>query len=131
MLREAAGSGSYRIDLSAVTDTNELLGRYTMDSGGTAHWQPGILARPMEEGKPVILENLETAPRETLQMLEMLHKHGRIPLAGKGINSEGKLDHVASREGFQVLATMNPSGYAGRKAVPNSIREIFSSIVTI
>jgi midasin len=103
--------------LNEQTDAKSLLGLYTTSTtGGSFVWQPGIFTRAMEEGKWVIIEDIDRAPSEVIGLL--------LPVIDTGVLLlPNRREQVRAAEGFRILATMRHSGdsVASRELLPRSL----------
>jgi hypothetical protein len=122
------GQGVVRINLSAQTDTSELLGRY-LPTGGDGRaawrWQDGRVVRALREGAWVIFDEINLAEPAVLERLNPLLE--AIP--GLVLTEhDGEVfgpDGTAIHPSFRVFATMNPVSYAGRCALSPALRDRF------
>jgi len=119
------GSDVKCVTLSSTTDRSDLLGRYVLDSKRSHQWVNGPLTDAMEQGKPLILEGLESASGVVIKLLGVLNKYGQLPLADKGQGSDGAFEFVKSENGFKLLATFNPCGHTEKKELPSEVQTIF------
>lgn len=68
-----------KIHLGEQTDAKLLLGTYTSgDKPGTFQWNTGVLTSAVQEGKWVLVEDIDKAPTEILSILLSLLKRERL-----------------------------------------------------
>lgn len=94
-----------KIHLGDQTDPKVLLGTYVSTSTpGSFRWQAGVLTTAVQEGRWVLIEDIDLAPAEVLSVLLPLleTKHLFIPSRG---------EKIKAKEGFQLFGT--------RSFVPN------------
>ena len=123
------GQPVVRINLSAQTDTSELIGRYmpTGDGEGRAAWRwlDGRVVRAMREGWWVVFDEINLAEPAVLERLNsLLEANPSLVLTehdGEIFGSGGTPIHPS----FRIFATMNPSTYAGRAPLSPAFRDRF------
>jgi hypothetical protein len=125
------GSPVTRVCLSSTTDRGELLARTVTETNGSPQWANGPLTEAMEQGKPLVLDGLESASREIVKLLRVVTRFGQLPLADRGLQSDGTFATVKAQEGFKLLGTFNPGGAAGIKELPGEVRDIFDVQVNL
>jgi len=96
-----------------------------------AEWSPAV-----EQGKPIILEDLDHAPREMFKFLNILGRSGMVPVYGKGRSKEGSFEYAKAADGFQMLATVTTSGnskseYAEKKNEPGTVWYTFNKTINL
>ena len=105
------------LHLNEQTDAKSLIGLYTTSATeGSFIWQPGILTRAMEEGKWVVIEDIDRAPSEVTGVL--------LPITDKGLlQLPNRRGQVRAADGFRIFATMRRSDepVASRKTLPRSL----------
>ena len=111
-----------RLNLSAQTDTGELVGRFTPDEGGWA-WRDGLVVQALKRGWWLIFDELNLAEPQILERLNpLLERAPSLTLSerdGRLIGGGGEPVH----ERFRVFATMNPSEYVGRAPLSPAYRD--------
>jgi midasin len=110
-------SSMITLHLNEQTDAKSLLGLYTTSAtGGSFVWQPGIFTRAMEEGKWVIIEDIDRAPSEVIGLLLPVIESGVLLLPNRR-------ERVRAAEGFRILATMRQPDNSGasRELLPRSL----------
>ena len=111
-----------RLNLSAQTDTGELIGRYTPAEGGWA-WRDGLVVEALTRGWWLILDELNLAEPQVLERLNsLLERAPSLTLSerdGRLIGAQGEPIH----ERFRVFATMNPAEYVGRAPLSPAYRD--------
>jgi midasin len=109
-------SSMITLHLNDQTDAKSLIGLYTTSATGSFVWQPGILTRAMEEGKWVVIEDIDRAPSEVIGVL--------LPIIDKGVLLlPNRREEVRAADGFRILATMRRSdeSLASRELLPRSL----------
>lgn len=88
------------LHLNEQSDAKLLLGIYTTgDTPGSFVWKPGVLTTAVQEGRWVLIEDLDRTPNEVLGTL--------LPLIEKGeLFIPNRKDKVYAAEGFRILATV-------------------------
>ena len=111
-----------RLNLSAQTDTGELIGRFSPGEGGW-RWVDGLVVESMSRGWWLILDELNLAEPQVLERLNsLLERHPSLTLSerdGRLIGGAGFPIH----ERFRVFATMNPAEYVGRAPLSPAYRD--------
>ncbi|KEF59451.1 uncharacterized protein A1O9_04295 [Exophiala aquamarina CBS 119918] len=117
LVREAARllnklSTMITLHLNEQTDAKSLLGLYTSSADGeTFSWRPGVLTKAMQQGRWVLIEDIDRAPAEVMGVLRPILESGELFIVGRK-------ERIIPAEGFHILATMRTSG--GRRRTPNS-----------
>ncbi|EMR10018.1 hypothetical protein PNEG_01773 [Pneumocystis murina B123] len=93
-----------RIYLGDQIDIRSLIGTYTSSTPGVFEWKPGVLTRAVQEGKYVLIEDIDKASNDIISvLLPLLEKNElEIPSRGEKINADF---------GFQIIATMSINIY--------------------
>jgi len=111
-----------RLNLSAQTDTGELIGRFSPAEGGW-RWVDGLVVESMTRGWWLILDELNLAEPQVLERLNsLLERHPSLTLSerdGRLIGGAGAQLH----ERFRIFATMNPAEYIGRAPLSPAYRD--------
>lgn len=111
-----------RLNLSAQTDTGELIGRYTPSEEGW-RWSDGLVVEALSRGWWLILDELNLAEPQVLERLNsLLERSPSLTLSerdGRLIGGAGAPIH----ERFRVFATMNPAEYVGRAPLSPAYRD--------
>lgn len=103
------------LHLNEQTDAKLLIGMYTSDnSSGSFTWHPGILTKAVTEGRWVVIEDLDRAPKEILSTIlpllkrrELLVPHWR--------------ESVRAARGFKLIATIRSHANSrGEEVIPGS-----------
>ena len=88
------------LHLNEQTDAKLLIGMYTMDSTpGSFVWRPGVLTQAVQEGRWVLIEDIDQAPTEVISVLLPLIEHGELLIPNRG-------ERVRAARGFKLIATM-------------------------
>ena len=92
------------LHLDAETDAKSLLGAYVCgDAPGEFSWQPGALARALDAGRWVLLEDVDGAPAEVMSALQPLLEGRPLPIPGRG-------GECAPSPGFHLFASITQRG---------------------
>lgn len=86
-----------RITLTDQTDAKLLLGTYVTTTPGSFTWKPGILTTAVQEGKWIVIEDIDRAGNDILSVLLPLLEGRPLTLGGRGDVEMGK--------GGQIIAT--------------------------
>ncbi|GIZ45466.1 hypothetical protein CKM354_000863100 [Cercospora kikuchii] len=88
------------LHLNEQSDAKVLLGLHTTgDVPGTFTWKPGVLTTAVQEGRWVVIEDLDKAPNEVLGTL--------LPLIEKrGLLLPNRKETIYAAEGFRIIATV-------------------------
>lgn len=111
LVREAArllhqSSTMITLHLNEQTDAKSLLGVHTSSADGNSFiWQPGVLTKAMQQGRWVLVEDIDRAPNEVLGLLRPILESGELFLPSRK-------EKIIPKDGFRVLATMKTSGQA-------------------
>lgn len=101
------------LHLDAETDAKSLLGAYVCgDAPGEFSWQPGALARALEAGRWVLLEDVDGAPAEVMSALQPLLEGRPLPVPGRG-------GVCAPAPGFHLFASITQRGSARELQQPS------------
>ena len=105
------------LNLNEQTDAKGLLGFHTTTgSGGSFIWQPGTLTRAVQEGRWVLIEDIDRAPSEVLGII--------LPIIEKGeLYLPNRRQHIPVGTGFRILATMATT--KDQKAGASSLPPLF------
>jgi len=116
-LANALGKKHLSYTLNPYVSKAELIGSVKPKQGRWL-WDNGILLKAMEEGRWLVLEEINLAPSEVLEILNDLL------ISGKLIYSEnGQQKEIIPNPEFRLFATANPTTYAQRE----KLSEVFLS----
>ncbi len=102
------------LHLNEQTDAKSLIGLYTTSSEeGSFVWQPGVLTRAMEDGRWLLIENIDRAPSEVIGVLLPVIERGELLLPSRK-------EKVRAADDFRIFATMKTSGGPGA-SLPRSL----------
>ena len=91
------------LHLNEQTDAKSLLGLYASSpSGGSFVWQPGVLTKAMEEGRWILIEDIDRAPLEVISVLLPIIEQGEILLPSRR-------KCIRAHSDFRILATLTTS----------------------
>ncbi|GJN90851.1 hypothetical protein Rhopal_003865-T1 [Rhodotorula paludigena] len=91
-------------------------------------WHDGPLVQAMRGGDLVLLDEISLADDSVLERLNSVLEPSRtLVLAEKGGHDLDDI-RVVGREGFEILATMNPGGDFGKKELSPALRNRFTEI---
>lgn len=117
LVREAAGvlnksSTMITLHLNEQTDAKSLLGLYTSSADGESFsWKAGVLTKAIQQGRWVLIEDIDRAPAEVMGVLRPILESGELFIASRK-------ERIMPADGFRILATMRSSG--GRRQAFNS-----------
>ncbi len=118
-----------RINLSAQTDTAELLGRYVPVPGpeGRASWRwvDGRIVRALRDGAWVVLDEINLGDPGVLERLNPLLEQPPSLVLSEHDGERFGVGGTAIHPHFHIFATMNPSSYGGRNALSPAFRDRF------
>ena len=98
------------LHINEQTDAKSLIGLYTSaPSGDGFMWQNGVLTKAIEQGRWVLIEDIDRAPADVLAVLRPIIETGEL-----FIPSRKQRIHAA--DGFRLLATMKTSSHASSLA---------------
>lgn len=101
-----------RIHLGEQTDAKLLLGTYALgEKPGTFEWRAGVLTTAVQQGRWVVIEDIDQAPTEVLLVLLTLLEKRQLTIPLRG-------EVVTAANGFQLLATVR---LAARQSLPDLI----------
>lgn len=113
------GKRLLRINNSDSTTPQDYLGNFLPDGSGRFEHKPGPLAVAMREGHPLLIDEINLAPAPVLSLLApLLDGHNSLQVPGTDLV-------LLATPGFCIVATGNSAAYAGRKALPMSLRNRF------
>ncbi|KAF9929042.1 AAA ATPase midasin, partial [Modicella reniformis] len=88
-----------KIHLGDQTDSKVLLGTYVSTSKpGSFKWQAGVLTTAVQDGKWLLIEDIDLAPMEVLSVLLPLLESRTLFIPSRG-------EKIPAHEGFQLFAT--------------------------
>ncbi|EXJ70340.1 uncharacterized protein A1O5_06408 [Cladophialophora psammophila CBS 110553] len=97
-------SSMITLHLNEQTDTKSLLGIHSSSTDGKSFtWQPGVLTKAMQQGRWVLIEDIDRAPSEVMGMLRPILEKGELFLPSRN-------QKVCPRHGFRILATVESVG---------------------
>ncbi|KIW88587.1 uncharacterized protein Z519_10633 [Cladophialophora bantiana CBS 173.52] len=97
-------SSMITLHLNEQTDAKSLLGIYTSSADGKSFtWQPGVLTKAMQQGRWVLIEDIDRAPSEVMGVLRPILEKGDLFLPSRN-------QKVRPRHGFRILATVESVG---------------------
>ena len=101
MARELGKSSSMvKLHLNEQTDAKLLIGMYTStDNPGSFSWRPGVLTTAVMEGRWIMIEDLDRAPKEILSILLPLVERGELLVPHWG-------ESVRAAPDFKLIATV-------------------------
>lgn len=101
------------LHLNEQSDAKLLLGIYTTgDTPGSFVWRAGVLTTAVQEGRWVLIEDLDRAPNEVLGTLLPLIERRELQLSNRK-------DTIYAAEGFRILATVRSTvNHRGEESKP-------------
>lgn len=119
-LAQITGNSCIRINNHEHSDIQDYLGSYTLSSDQTFTFKEGALLKAMRTGQWVIIDELNLASSDVLEMLNRLLDDNRE------IFVEELQEYVKAHANFRIFATQNPSeSYSGRKQLSRAFRSRF------
>ncbi|KAG5419016.1 hypothetical protein I9W82_003735 [Candida metapsilosis] len=117
-------SGSIvKIHLGEQTDAKLLLGTYTSgEKPGTFQWNTGVLTSAVQEGKWVLIEDIDQAPTEILSILLTLLEKRTLSIPSRG-------EVIKAKNGFQLFSTIRLRDK--NRALPDLIGARFWKVVSL
>lgn len=92
-----------RINLGDQTDAKALLGTYTCsDVPGEFSWAPGAITQAVQEGRWIVLEDINLAPKEIISSLIPLLETRKLFIPGRD-------ELIPAHRQFQLFATEKSS----------------------
>ncbi|KAG4304078.1 hypothetical protein PORY_002442 [Pneumocystis oryctolagi] len=90
-----------RIYLGDQTDIKSLIGTYVIGSKpGAFDWKPGVLTRAVQEGRYVLIEDIDKASNEVISVLLPLLEKNELQISNRG-------EKIVAALGFQIIATIS------------------------
>lgn len=105
LINELAKRMSYersivKIHLGEQTDAKLLLGTYASgEKPGTFQWRSGVLTTAVQQGRWVIIEDIDQAPTEVLSVLLTLLEKRELTIPSRG-------EVIKAKNGFQLISTI-------------------------
>lgn len=101
------------LHLNEQSDAKLLLGIYTTgDTPGSFVWRAGVLTTAVQEGRWVLIEDLDRAPNEVLGTLLPLIERRELQLSNRK-------DTIHAADGFRILATVRSTvNHRGEESKP-------------
>ena len=123
-LAAVTGHRFVRINNHAHTDVQEYLGAYVSDEHGRLVFQEGPLVAALRGGHWLVLDELNLAPSEVLEVLNRLLDDNRELLVPE------TQETVRPHPHFMLFATQNPASdtYGGRKTLSRAFRNRFLEV---
>lgn len=98
-----------KIHLGEQTDAKLLIGTYTSgEKPGTFEWRSGVLTTAVQEGRWVLIEDIDKAPTEVLSILLSLLEKRELTIPSRG-------ETIKAGNGFQLISTVRMSNEDARK----------------
>uniref|UniRef100_A0A914ZUI6 Midasin n=2 Tax=Parascaris univalens TaxID=6257 RepID=A0A914ZUI6_PARUN len=105
------------------TETSDFLGSLRPIGDGTFRWVDGIVVEAMKEGRPLLIDEISLAADSVLERLNPLLEPSRLLL----LTDAGTVaEQVEAKDGFNIVATMNPGGDYGKKELSKALRNRFT-----
>ncbi|KYG46458.1 hypothetical protein M433DRAFT_201052, partial [Acidomyces richmondensis BFW] len=101
------------LHLNEQSDAKLLVGTYTTgDDPGSFVWKPGVLTTAVQEGRWVLIEDLDKAPNEVMGLLLPIIERRRLFVASRK-------QTVYAAQGFRLIATVcNTKGLGDKDLLP-------------
>ncbi|PWW78362.1 midasin [Tuber magnatum] len=92
--------GMISIHLGDQTDAKLLIGAYTTAGAlGSFEWRAGVLTTAVREGRWVVVEDIDQAPKDVLSVLLPLMERGELVIPSRG-------EKITAARGFKLIATI-------------------------
>ncbi|CAK7897218.1 midasin [[Candida] anglica] len=89
-----------KIHLGEQTDAKLLLGTYASgEKPGTFQWRAGVLTTAVQQGRWVVIEDIDQAPTEVLSVLLTLLEKKELTIPSRG-------EIIKAANGFQLISTV-------------------------
>ncbi|CEF65608.1 Midasin [Strongyloides ratti] len=112
------------INCHEKTETSDFLGRIRPLPSGDFEWVDGVVVQAMKEGKSILIDEISLAADSVLERLNPLLESERTLL----LSDAGESELIIAKDGFQIVATMNPGGDYGKKELSKALRNRFTEI---
>ena len=89
-------------------------------------WHDGILVEAMQEGGLLLIDEISLANDSVLERLNSVFEQERTLILTEKSSSEAI--KIVAGEGFNIVATMNPSGDFGKKELSPALRNRMTEI---
>lgn len=89
-------------------------------------WHDGILVESMEQGGLLLIDEISLANDSVLERLNSVFEQDRTLVLSEKSSTEAV--SVLARPGFNMVATMNPSGDFGKKELSPALRNRMTEI---
>lgn len=123
LVREAARelgmeSGLVTLHLNEQTDAKTLIGLYSTDSKpGSFKWRPGILTAAVQEGRWVLIEDLDRAPNEVMSTILPLIERRELLIPSRR-------ETIKAPRNFRIFATVRSTlGLNGQETTRSLLGE--------
>ena len=91
------------LHLNEQSDTKALIGFYTTgETPGSFTWKSGVLATAVQQGRWVLIEDIDRAPQEVMSTLLRLFEKGELSVVNRK-------QTIFAAQGFRVIATIRSS----------------------
>jgi midasin len=89
-------------------------------------WHDGILVEAMQTGGLLLIDEISLANDSVLERLNSVFEQERMLILSEKSSSEAI--KIVGAEGFNIVATMNPSGDFGKKELSPALRNRMTEI---
>ncbi|EXJ95383.1 hypothetical protein A1O1_00504 [Capronia coronata CBS 617.96] len=97
-------SSMVTLHINEQTDAKSLLGLYTSSSDGKSFtWKAGVLTKAIQQGRWVLIEDIDRAPAEVMGVLRPILEDGELFLPNRK-------ERIQPKDGFRIIATLKTSG---------------------
>lgn len=104
-----------KIHLGDQTDAKLLLGTYSSGSTpGNFEWRNGVLTTAVQEGRWILIEDIDKAPTEVLSILLSLLEKRELTIPSRG-------EVIKAANGFQLISTIRASNDSKKSSIPDLI----------
>jgi len=115
----AAGREFFRVNITAETEEDDLLGQFQLRDGNTV-WEDGPVTQSLKRGGVLLLDELDLASPRILCLQSILE--------GKGVLIKRTGQWIPASRGFTIIATANTKGRSdesGRYVGTNTQNDAF------
>ncbi|EXJ89149.1 hypothetical protein A1O3_02213 [Capronia epimyces CBS 606.96] len=93
-------SSMVTLHINEQTDAKSLLGVYTSSADGNSFtWKAGVLTKAIQQGRWVLIEDIDRAPPEVMGVLRPILENGELFLPNRK-------ETIRPKDGFRIIATL-------------------------
>lgn len=110
----------------ALRETYKNLKQLKTELNMVFEWHDGILVDAMQNGGLLLIDEISLANDSVLERLNSVFESDRILILSEKSSSEAI--KIVAKQGFNIVATMNPSGDFGKKELSPALRNRMTEI---